>query len=237
MLNISALPTKLPFENLPFDVMQKIAEHTKLSYYKKGTLIFNAYEANLHFIYLNKGWVKLFRNSNDGAEIIVDILHDNHYAGENFIFDKTTLLYEAEALSDIECLLIPIDCLKQIIKENHQFSLNLLTLSLQKQQKLTLEVEHLTIKNATERMGCFLLRLCTLKKSNDITIQLPYDKSLLASRLGMRAETFSRALNKICHACDIHINGDILHIQTLDKLIAFVCQKCSQTFPCRELMQ
>lgn len=236
MINENTLQSISLFASLPPQVITEITRHAKSHYYKKGTLIFDSHEANQSFVYVLKGWIKLFRESTDGAEVIVDILNEQHFAGENFLFNGEQETYSCEAISDVEIITIPTHILRQLVEENHQLTLNFFKYTLQKQQKLTIEMENLSIRNASQRLGCFLLRLCSLKKNKDIAIHLPYDKSLLASRLGMRAETFSRALSKICHDCGIQSDGDALHIPNASELIQYVCQYCSQTYPCKYIM-
>src|SRR3990167_397010 len=225
------------FEQLPGDVLQKLTQTAKLQYFKKGTLIFDSSRSRKVLVYIVTGWIKLSRDVVDGSEVIIDVLSDKQCIGENMILGNEDQLFNAAAISDLELLSIPMDFLRELVTHNHQFSLNLLKILSKKQQKLSLEMEHLSIKSATQLIGCFLLRLCTLKKSENAVLRFPYDKSLLASRLGMRAETFSRALAKICKECEIKTVDDILHIRSIDKLVEYVCQHCSQTYPCKEIMQ
>lgn len=235
MIDINTLSSITLFEGSSEELLCKFASAAKLQYYKKGTLIFDQAEAGKYFIYSLHGWVKLSRSAADGSEVILDVFNDSHYAGESFIFEPNNEAYCVEAISDVELIVIPIDQLRLLTLENHALSLSLLKATLHKQNKLTMEVEHLSIKSATDRLGCFLLRLCTLKKPKDIVLKLPYDKTLLASRLGIRPETFSRALNKICKEYDIVTDGDTLKIKSMQDLANYVCAHCSQTFPCKDI--
>lgn len=231
------IPTIELFAKLPANVLEQFTKMAKVHYYKKGTEIFNSSASQKFFIYVLKGWVKISRDVVDGSEVILDILNNGHSIGEHFLLETESQPYHAEAISDLELFIIPIDFLRRLVNENHQFTLNLLNLTLQRQQKLTLEMEHLSIQSATQRIGCFLLRLCTIKKMGNTSFRLPYDKSLLASRLGMRAETFSRALAKICQECELKSDDDTLQINAIDKLVHYVCQHCSQTYPCKDIMR
>jgi CRP-like cAMP-binding protein len=237
MVDVKVLSSIALFQSLPASELAALAQSAKLQYYKKGTLIFDEDKASHYFIYAIKGWVKLSRSSADGAEVIIDVFNDNHYAGETFLFEENSNAYCVEAISDLELLMIPIAQFKQFILAYHTLALALLQTTLNKQNKLTMEVEHLSIKNAIQRLGCFLLRLCTLQKTKDITLKLPYDKSLLASRLGIRPETFSRALSKMCDEYGIEVTGDVLKFNSIYDLAGHVCQNCSKTFPCKDIMQ
>lgn len=231
---ISTIPL---FHTLSEEITSKIAEVSKLHYYKKGTVIFDLDKAPHYFIYAVKGWVKLSRAAADGSEVIIDVFDDQHYAGETFLLDEKSSSYAVDAISDLELIVIPIQRLKELTLKDHSLTLAFLKATLNKQNKLTMEVEHLSIKTAMQRLGCFLLRLCTLQKQNDITIKLPYDKSLLALRLGIRPETFSRALSKMCDEYNIQVKGDVLNIESINNLASHACRQCSKTFPCKDIMQ
>jgi len=99
------------------------------------------------------------------------------------------------------------------------------------------ELEHLTVQNAPQRIGCFLLRLCVNrgKEERSTTLHLPYDKTLIASRLGMKPETFSRALTKLRSEIGIEVNGATVIIENIDDLLSYCCGFCSDTFPCEEV--
>jgi hypothetical protein len=51
---------------------------------------------------------------------------------------------------------------------------------------------------------------------------LPYDKTLIADTLGMKGETFSRALNVLRLKTGLRIKGTSVEIGRVDKLIEFV---------------
>lgn len=93
----------------------------------------------------------------------------------------------------------------------------------------------MTLKNASQRIGCFMLRLCGSSDERDITLKLPYDKSLIAARLGMKSETFSRALNKLRNETNINISGSVVTIPEIDDLSLYACTACSNEFPCSDI--
>ena len=80
------------------------------------------------------------------------------------------------------------------------------------------ELEHRDVQNAPQRIGCFLLRLCRHHDDVSAILHLPYDKSLIATRLGMKAETFSRALSRLRQDTDIQVSGSTVRIDSIKKL-------------------
>ncbi len=79
------------------------------------------------------------------------------------------------------------------------------------------------MQSAPQRIGSFLLRLCPEGKKGAVVIHLPYDKTLIASTLGMKGATFSRALNILRQKTDMRINGSRIEIESVERLIKFVC--------------
>lgn len=194
-----------------------ICQNARLVRFKKDAVIYDS--ASYHekcFFYIIHGWVKLCRISFDGEEIILDILTDTHHFNENLLFEKTTDPFSAQAIDNLQTMIIPIRLLKDLIRQDHQLSINFLQGSIQRQRHLIQDIEYLSMRRASHRIASFLLSLSAQRKTK--TLRLPYHKSLLATRLGMRPETFSRALAKLCRDCHIDVRRGTLYIHNADKL-------------------
>jgi CRP/FNR family transcriptional regulator, dissimilatory nitrate respiration regulator len=79
---------------------------------------------------------------------------------------------------------------------NPALALNMLASMSVHLRRLVRQVEQLTVRSSTERLADFLLRLAPTGGTSAI-IELPWDKALVATRLGMRPETLSRSLAKL----------------------------------------
>ncbi len=225
-----SLFTKVEPKNL--EIISNLA---KLRLYKKGTLILNYDQSHTTFLYAIKGWIKLFKESTDGKEVIVDILNNHSYCGEQFLFQKQeNELYKAHSISDVEVFTMPIKSFYELVLSDNHLSATLLQNRLRKQHHLNMEVEHLSIQNAAQRIGCFILRLCALNGEEKITFRLPFDKGFLALRLRMCPETFSRAFNKFTQECDVTMTGNVIHINNVSSVTRYVCEHCTKVFPCQE---
>jgi len=203
--------------------------------HEKGKVLFIHEESADHFYIVNLGWVKLFRETLDGTQAIIDILPAGHVFGETAIFENDTYPYSAEVIEPAEIISVPLALLKQEIEVNNKLALNMLASMARYRRQQDREIEHRTIQNAPQRIGCFLLRLADQEKTGPVKIQLPYDKTLVASRLGMQPETFSRALAKLKEQTGIRIKGATIEMDSLDQLVSFSCAACSSEFPCKDL--
>jgi CRP-like cAMP-binding protein len=226
---------KLPlFKDIQLHILTAISQASKLNYCKKSIVFYDALDAEKsYFYYIIKGWVKLFTVSLEGIEIVRDILTDNQHFNEKFLCQDHTEALSAQALSDIQIIMIPLSVLKQALAQDSQLTLNFLNASLQKQCELSHAIEHLSIQNAAQRIGCLLLRLCPNNRTRSITLHFPYGKALAATRLGMCPETFSRALLSLSKVCHLKVKGEIIYIPQVDTLSQYVCKQCSLSYPCQ----
>jgi CRP-like cAMP-binding protein len=203
--------------------------------FSKGEIVY--IEENLadFFYIIKKGWVKLFRETFDGTEAVTDILTNFHILGEFTIFDNGVYSSSAQAVEDSILISLPTALLKEQIKTNQKLAFNMFAAMSRYQKQQDRKIEHLTVQSTSQRIGCFLLRLCPHDKKNNIIIHLPYDKVLLASRLGMKPESFSRSLNTLRNETGIRINGARVEIDSIDQLSNFSCAGCSSSYPCEDL--
>lgn len=228
------LPNHQIFETIEERSRKLLEENTIEKILRKNTIIY-LQEDQPEFVYIIKsGWVKIFRQTLDGEEAITDIINEGKFFGEIAVLENSQYAESAEAVEDTVLYQIKVSTFKKVLNEDMKFGLAVLRYVTQKQTSKTLEIEHLTIQNASQRIGCFLMKLCKPQNQKNIILNLPYDKSLIASRLGMKPETFSRALNTLRNATKIDIIGSRVMIPDLSSIISYTCSACSETYPCRE---
>jgi len=202
---------------------------------KKGQVLFMHEDEATHFYVIKQGWVKLFRETYDGDEVVVDVLNDGHIFGETSIFEQDIYSYGAQAVEDVELISIPLSVLKNKIQKSPEFAMRMFGAMSRFRKQQDFELEHRDVQNAPQRIGCFLLRLCKPDAYEAVTLHLPYDKTLIASRLGMKPETFSRGLSKLRNETGIRIKGATVEIDTIEQLTNYSCSACSSTYPCQDM--
>ena len=201
---------------------------------KRNILFMQGDEANYFYIVI-EGWVKLFRETLDGNEAVIDILTNGHMFGTSALFEDRLYPYGAEAVEEVKLMALPLSLLEEMIHSDKTLALNMLSSVSRRNRQQSKEIEHLAMQTAPQRLGCFLLRLCPANATGKITLRLPYDKTLVASRLGMKPETFSRSLKKLGNEVDLTVDGATIHIHNIDDMAHYTCNACSQSFPCDEL--
>lgn len=234
-IELLTLFAKLPlFSGITTEALSIFTASAIVKSIPKGEIIYIEEEKAEYFYIIQKGWIKLFRETLDGSEAVIDILSDFHIFAEFTIFDNGVYSSSAEAVEDSVLISLPTNLLKEQINQNQTLVFNMFSAMSHRQKQQDKTIEHLTILTASQRIGCFLLRLCPKNKTHDIVIQLPYDKLLLASRLGMQPETFSRALSTLRKKTGINVSGARIDIDDISNLSNFVCSGCSSSYPCED---
>lgn len=211
------------FKNLSLESLICFTNAAHIRTYKKGKLLyFEGDSADCFYIILS-GWIKLFRITEEGEEVNLVMLTKNSITGENAIFENDRFVCSAQVVEEAEVMRIPLSLLKQQLRADNQLAFNMMASMVQYQRRHELQMEQYFIYSAPQRIGCFLLGLCpSLEQKDGAVLQLPYDKTLIASTLGMKGSTFSRALNILREETDIEIQGDLVTIHSMKRLLKFV---------------
>lgn len=230
--NTNALP-QVPqsFAGKP-SVWAAIASHVHTKTYAKGeTVIHHGDEAKFLWLVFS-GWVKLIRQTPDGKETIVGLCHDGDFFGEAALFVNANYPSNAEVISDnAELATISASVMRDLMKQNPTLSAAVMEMFGERASQAQLKLEHMSTMSTAQRLGCFLLRLCGHRNSNQATIHIPVEKYLVASFLGMKPETLSRSQAQL-KTVGVEVHGTQVHVSDIEKLREYVCSSCSESGSC-----
>lgn len=113
----------------------------------------------------------------------------------------------AEALVEAEVVLLPRDVLLDRAARDAQLALALARIAAKQARALALDLESVSLKSGRERIVNYLLACATGGAQPALTVQLPAKKSIIASRLSVTPEYFSRTLHELISAGAIEVNG------------------------------
>ncbi len=208
------------FSGLPPNNLDSLLHHGQIREFHKGKLLFlEGEQANRLYIILS-GWVKIFKGTMAGEETILQMLSSGDSIMESSIFLNTPFPVSAQIAEDTTLLSIPAPVIREHVKSNNNLALNLLTSMSYNSQWLLHQIKNARLKSVDERIGWFLLRLLLEQGHISKCIKLPYDKSLIASYLDMKRETFSRSLKRLKEK-GFKIENDIVVIPNLTALCSF----------------
>lgn len=215
------------FSGLPEDDVDEFIKSACLRHYKKNEYIYHqGDEADRFFIVLS-GWVSLYRETIDGDETVSDLLTRGDIFGEGIIFyQNNNYIFSAQVVEQGRIIEIPKTVLRYRAEENPDILKRIMGSVCEKMIRLQTDNERLVLLSATQRVACLLLRLSAHMVGNGGTFTFPYDKSLAAAQLGMKRETFSRALMHL-DPLGVAVNGSEIKIESFRRLTEFSCKHCT----------
>ncbi|WP_290653223.1 Crp/Fnr family transcriptional regulator [Aquisalimonas sp.] len=184
--------------------------------YKRGTLLFFQDEPPDRIYFVLAGWVKLFRDTSDGNECLVALLSQGELFGETAALDPMGFPANAVVAEDARLLTIPTDCFRRLLRENKELAQNLLIRLAGLLRQHIHRIDQLANQPTQQRVAAFLVSLCPCDGGSAV-IHLPCDKVLIAARLGMKPESFSRAMARL-RAVGVHCKGHTVHVDDLPML-------------------
>lgn len=198
----------------------------------RGQMLFTHGDTVTHFYLVISGTMQLVRATPDGHEKTVALVKAGQTLCEDEIMDACHgHRTNGVAVEDTAVMEFPVTWLKESAKNYGAFALNLLSLISSRAHLMEVEAEHQATMSAAQLVACFLQRLCVLYNFNPSGFDLPYSKTLIASRLGMELETFSRTLNKLKEH-GIRVDGNHVTFTDLERIEAYVCSACSISGEC-----
>ncbi len=185
------------FSGITTENLDLLLRNAQIRDFNKGKLLFLEGEPANRLYVILKGWVKIFKGTANGEETILQMLSSGDAILESAVFLNTSFPVSGQVVEDATLLSIPAPMLREQIKNNSELAQNLLATMSYRSQGLIRQIENARLKSADERIGWFLLKLLLEQGRISRCIDLPYDKSLIASYLDMKRETFSRALGRM----------------------------------------
>lgn len=199
MLNENTLRiarSSLLLKSMPQTVVDSLFKTATTRTAKRGeTLFLQGEQAQVIHIVLD-GWVKLYRIAPNGNEAIVNVFTQGSSFGEAVAFRHEEYPVSGEAVTDCTLMHISASSLIAMMKEQPQICVSVLAATFLHLHALVGQVEQIKAQTGAQRVAEFLLDLCQCD-TGDCVVTLPYDKVLIAGRLGMKPESLSRAFTKL----------------------------------------
>lgn len=163
------------------------------------------------------GHVRRAIASGRGDEKLVDIAAAGRHFGLAELFGGSTTSY-AEAVEPTVLLEIGKDGLVSAMEKSWDLSFRILTALAERQLAFELEVAAASFHSGARRVLDYLLGEAGPNLDGSRVIKLQLSKSLIAKRIGMTAESLSRALRDLSNAGLISVRGKAITL--LEKLAA-----------------
>lgn len=208
------------FGAMPVDAMRSLLGNTAPRDFAKGVILFQQGEPAKDFFVVLDGWVKVYRQTPEGDEAVVIVFKRGESFAEGAIFAGGRYPVSAETVAPSRLLQIDGHHLRQSILENPSLAFPMMASVSGHLKALVEQIEQMKLLSGAQRLAEFLLRLCPHAET-EAMVGLPYDKALIANRLGMKPESLSRSLSRL-RKLGVEVEREQVHISDIRRLVAFV---------------
>ena len=188
--------TSLFVRSLPEQHVEPLLARAVFRHYERGETIFLQDEPAEGVHVVLEGWVKLYRVSPNGAEAVVGVFARGQSFGEAVAPRNHPYPVSAEAVTACELMVLPASALVAMMRKDPDVCVSILASTFSHLHDLVEQLEQLKAQTGAQRVAEFLLSLCR-QETGGCTVDLPYDKALIAGRLGMKPESLSRAFARL----------------------------------------
>ena len=144
------------------------------------------------FIVLEGQLVGMSRAAN-GTIAVVEVIRSGETLGLATLLARLPRLLGVRTVTPSRLLSIDANALLTLVEQEPSVVTALLRAEANEFRALVRQVCDLKLRTTAQRLGCYLLSLATTEHANTTALKLPFDKRLLAARLGCRQENLSRA--------------------------------------------
>ena len=223
-LDIPALLSALPlFANMSPSEIARIAEGSRELHAGKGDILFHRGDPNLGFHLLVEGQIKLGFTSAQGNEKVVEIIRPGQSFGEAIMFMETPYIVFAQALADSHLLHVAKTVVFDELERDPTLARKMLASMAVRLHQLMADLEAYSLHSGKERIISYLLRELPAAQAGgrSATFALTATKGVVASRLNLTQEHFSRILHELSAEGLIIVRGKEITIPDLGRLSNF----------------
>ena len=184
------------FRGLAPLMIEKLVAPSVVLNMREGDIVFRQGDPAVAFFIVVDGWVKVHRTTEAGEEAVIHVFAKGDSIAEAVAYTGRSYPASAQAATDARIVKIPADHLIRCIRTTPDIALAMLASTSAHLVNLVQQIEQLKAKSGVQRVAGFLALLCS-KEAGACTIALPYDKGLIAARLGLTPESLSRAFAKL----------------------------------------
>lgn len=211
------------FKEMSPEEIERIAQGCREIHVTRGEILFQRGDQPHGFYVVVHGQVKLAFSSPQGIEKVVNLVGQSKTFGEAVMFMNTPYPVYAQALMDSLLLHISKAVVFDGIERHQGFCRKMLAGLSSRLHNLIADVEAYSLRSCTQRVIGYLLQhdVSAEDVGKELSVKLPASKTVIASRLNISPETFSRVLHDLTTAGLISVKGKDVHIYDIEKLAQY----------------
>ena len=183
------------FARLTPEQMDRVCSQAEKIRLHEGAHLFEQDDIASRFFLVTSGQIKLFRLSQDGNEKVIEIFTAGQTFGEALMFlEHPRYPVCASALIESEVISLHSTDFVSMLRESIDSCFLLMGDMSKRLHGLIKEIDELSLQNGTRRVASYLINLSATGSDN---FELDIPKGVMASRLSLKPETFSRIIRNL----------------------------------------
>jgi CRP-like cAMP-binding protein len=196
--------------------LERLLQRAARLHLGRGQMLFHQDEPAQRFYFVRSGQMRLFRLSSDGDEKVIELIQAGQTFAEALLFMGTGRYPVcAAALEETELVSIDGPDFVAMLRESPETCFALLGDLSRRLHAMIAEIDSLALLSAQGRVARWLLRNSAPERP---TLKLEVTKSVLASRLSIQPETWSRVTRRLIDKGVIAVAGEWIEIQDREAL-------------------
>ncbi len=218
------------FCSLPAPAFEAILAQSELQVRPRRAMLFKQDEPAAAFYLLLDGWAKLYRVTVAGDEEVVGVFSRGDCLAEAPCLTGGQYPVSGEAVTDVRMLAVPGHRIAELNRTSPEIGLAMLASVSLHLKNLVEQIEELKARTGPQRLAFFLVGLAPVTRG-PCTIALPYEKGLIAGRLGMKPESLSRAFQRL-QSLGVRSNQNAIAVSDVARLAEFAGRERPLAFRC-----
>jgi CRP-like cAMP-binding protein len=211
-----SLAQHLLFSKLTDLQLDRVCEFSHLKQLAEGEYLFCQQDEVTSFYMVLNGKIKLFRMSPDGQEKIIEIVKAGEVFAEALMFtNQSDYPVSSAALNDSIVIGINAQKFQEMLWDSTATCLQLLGAMSLRLRHLVNEIDTLTLHSGTCRVASYLIQEMP---DGQVEFKLEMAKNIIAARLSIKPETFSRIIKSLKDQGTLSINGNNVTIHDMETL-------------------
>lgn len=212
------------FDGLDSTHVESLAAQSRSSFLPGGQVLFRRGTPSTGFYMVRDGRMQLSVSNSEGVVKVLEIISPGGAFGHAVMFLREPYPVDATALVDTHLVFVPSTAVDTILDGDPAMARLMLASMARRLQGKVQDIAMLSLQSATQRIIAYVLGAipdADAPAGPSTRVELPALKQVLASRLGMTPETFSRAMRTLAGEGLLSVDGSVVVIPDIAALDAY----------------